>query len=176
MKHKKVAGIFLLFCLVMPIGITYTFMHYRKIQVRKEVKRQIVAGIDKEDLVLLKFSDKELNRLHWKHSKEFELEGKMYDVVEKQAVGDSTYYWCWLDNEETTLCKQLDDLLKYTLGKDPRKRENQKQLSNFHNSLYCEDASSWCFFQFEPEKLDSRYSFNSTTVLFPPPVPPPEFC
>ena len=58
----------------------------------------MIAGIDKSELVLFKFSKEETTtKLNWKHAKEFEFNQQMYDVVEKQVSKDSIHYWCWWD-------------------------------------------------------------------------------
>lgn len=135
----------------------------------------MIEGLEKNELVLLKFTAQESQtKLHWEHSKEFEYNDQMYDIVDTQIKGDTTYYWCWWDNEETKLNKQLDELLAYVLGNDPQNKDTQKQLSDFFESLY--------YFQVIPTpqvfsqhiKENSHYSFSCITFSSSPPVPPPE--
>ena len=98
----KLTGIFLLLCLVVPIATTFTFLHFHKKQIRREVKRKIIAGIDKNELILLRLSEIESQtKLNWKHSKEFEFNQQMYDIVETEVKGDTIYYWCMRDTKET---------------------------------------------------------------------------
>ena len=50
----------------------------------------MIAGIDKKELVFFEFSHTEnQQKLKWKHSKEFEFNGEMYDVVKKITSTDS---------------------------------------------------------------------------------------
>ncbi len=173
---EKIAGISLLVCLVVPIVVTFTFLHYQKKKIRKEVKLQIIAGIDKEKLVLLKFTKEESQtKLRWKHSKEFEYKDQLYDIVEKKIKGDIVYYWCWWDNKETNLNRQLDDLLANVLGKDPKNKENKKRLANFYKSLYYKQFPNWYLFSFTKEQIVvTPYEFSYLTISLPPPIPPPE--
>ena len=39
----------------------------------------------------------------WKHEREFEYEGRRYDVVETARAGDTLRYWCRLAHRETLL-------------------------------------------------------------------------
>ena len=171
----KVAGILLLFCLIAPITATFTFLHYQKKQIKKEVKRQIIAGIDKEELVLLKFTEEESQtKLRWEHSKEFEYNGQMYDIVDKEIRGDTIYYWCWWDHEETELNKKLDNLVAYALGHDAQRKDSQKRVEDFYKTLYFSSNSNWALFLIQSGQTRTIYKFNYQTISFPPPVPPPE--
>lgn len=136
----------------------------------------MIAGIDKKELAILKFTvDEAQTKLCWEHSKEFEYDGEMYDVVETQVTRDSVLYWCWRDHEETRLNKQLDDLVAQALGNNRQHKENQEKLIDFCKSLYCSKA------QVMNVSLDSKtvIFFSPCTVsciscLDTPPVPPPE--
>ena len=169
-------GIFLLFSFVAPVATTFIILRYQKKQVRREVKWKMIAGIDKEELVFFKFTDAEKqNDLRWEHSKEFEYKGEMYDIVETQFRGDTTYYWCWWDYEETQLNKQLDGLLAFAYKKDNRTNKNQKILQAFYKSLYY--SNSKIPFAFHSDQLN--LNCPSQSILFnshshSPPVPPPE--
>lgn len=136
----------------------------------------MIAGVDKDELVLFKFTDAEKeNDLRWEHSKEFEYKNEMYDIVETEFKGDTTYYWCWWDYEETKLNKQLDGLLAFAYKKDTRTNNNQKVLQAFYKSLYFSDS-----------KLAGLFYLERTNLIYPsqtdcfeshitaPPVPPPE--
>lgn len=171
----KISGILLLFCLIAPIVATFTFLHYHKKHIRKEVKHKIIAGIDRDELVLLKFTKKESKtKLRWEHSKEFEYKNQMYDIVEKEFKGDTIYYWCWWDHEETELNKKLDVLVAYALGQDAQRKESQKQLENFYKSLYCYPLSELKLFKIQAIQISSPYNLIYKGLFYPPPVPPPK--
>lgn len=174
---RKVAGISLLICLLSPIATTYLFFQFQKQQVKKEVKWQMIAGIDKDELVLLKFSKAQsLSELKWEHSKEFEYNGEMYDVVKKKIIGDSISYWCWWDHKETKLNKQLDTLLAKALDNNPQRNEKQNQLVYFFKNLFYENHTYEL--QIAP-KLDIRqfyYSEIFTSRYYSPTAPPPRTC
>ncbi|MBX2943411.1 MAG: hypothetical protein KF860_13795 [Cyclobacteriaceae bacterium] len=143
---------------------------------RREVMGRIVAGLDKKELVLLKFTEKEKQEhLDWEHDLEFEFKGVMYDVVDTKVKGDTTYYWCWEDEAETIINNQLDDLVAMALGDDPQHKKNINKLHSFFQSLY---------FSPIPKNEYSPWREMISTNLFigvgyqslasSPSVPPPE--
>lgn len=137
----------------------------------------MIAGVEKDELVLFKFTETEKqNDLRWEHSKEFEYKGEMYDIVETQFHGDTTYYWCWWDYEETKLNKQLDGLLAFAYKKDTRTNsKNQKFVQSFYKSLFF--SKSKIPLTFNEENLALICTFSGDffkSHLQAPPVPPPE--
>ncbi len=141
---KQIISIILLFLLIAPAVVTYTWIQQRKCAVKKVVKWKMIAGIDKKELVLLKFSNNEIKtKLHWKHSKEFEFNNQMYDIVDKITTKDSVKYWCWWDFEETKLNQQLSKLLVTIYQKDIPTKEKQLQIIEFYKSLYFEQVFAW---------------------------------
>lgn len=166
----------MILCFVAPVATTYLMLQFQKKQVKREVKWKMIAGIDREELVLLKFTEKEKQtQLNWKHSKEFEYKGEMYDIVETNVVGDTTYYWVWWDDEETELNRQLSELVSFALGNNPKNQENQKRLHKFFKSLYFteDDRKESLVFLEVKNKYHLQQKFYHS-VSHSPPVPPPE--
>jgi hypothetical protein len=173
---QRIVSILLLIFLAAPFLGTYTWLHYQKRSVRKSIKRKIIAGLDKNELVLLRFTkQEEKKKLRWEHSKEFEFENQMYDVVETKTVGDTIYYWCWWDNEETALNIQLKNLVANALGTNSEKKEKQEHLLSYLKSLYCSTVPPWSAWVFNPEHIGvghiaSCYISHGS----PPNTPPPK--
>lgn len=160
-------------CLLAPIAVTFTFLHYRKNQVREGISQQIKVGIDKDELILLKFSEEESkNKLQWKHLKEFKFKNEMYDIVKSRIKGDSIYYWCWKDNEETKIDNKLNELTSLALGDDPPSRNSKKQFLHFYKLLFYTDKNLPSNVQFQPKQEHFFYSFNSV-IFSPSPLHPP---
>lgn len=174
---RRITGFVLLFCLAVPIAAMFTFLHYQKKQVRREVKHRIIAGIDRSELVLLKFTPTEAKTtLRWKHSKEFEYNASMYDIVETEFVDDTIHFWCWWDNKETKLNRQLDNLLAVAWDNDPVQHKNKEHLAKLYKSLFFESPQQAVVHAYidENEQMTLSYAFDFSTINFPPPVPPPE--
>jgi hypothetical protein len=151
-------------------------LQLQKIQIRKEVKWQMIAGLDKEELVHLKFSEAEKkSELKWEHSREFEYKGEMYDLVEIELIGDTTYFTLWHDHEETQLNKQLNVLVAKALGNNPTKQENEKKVDDFFKTLYCKS----CEIERLPFEINVKVKYNPEESHFQeemhlPLSPPPE--
>jgi len=150
------------------------WLTYKKNQVRKEVKRRIIEGIDQEELVHLVFTDSQLNSvLSWKHSEEFEFKGEMYDVVTHVKIDSMHHYWCWWDNDETELSRRLDELVTANFGtkhQDQGQIQVLYQLFNLyhrpvHILSYCLPPNSLQTF-LQDQSADSR--FKSAPLLPPP--------
>ena len=174
---RKVVSLLLLFCLVAPVVATFTFLQYQKMQVKREVKWKMITGIDKNELVLLKFTNEETQtELRWEHSKEFEYKGQMYDIVETSIQEGTIYYWCWLDDEETKLNKQLEELVYNVLGNKPQRQEKKNQLAEFFKKLFHENQKPQTATTIIKPRI--KYFFCSeyfTSIYHKPPLPPPRY-
>lgn len=177
---KNLPGILLLLCLWAPFVGTYSRLKFEKKQVKREIKKKIIAGLDKSELVLVKVSEQESKTaLNWHHSREFEYKGQMYDVVEVRQIGDSIHYLCWWDKAETQLNRQLNQLVAKALGNNPQHKETQNRLIRFVQHLYYCPAPKWQL-KSPPEDLCGRKAFWANTLPLisftsSPPTPPPEF-
>ncbi|WP_419213254.1 hypothetical protein ACNR9Q_03670 [Maribacter sp. X9] len=144
-------------------------------KVRHEVKQKMIAGLDKEELVLLKFTESESqSELRWEHSKEFEYKGQMYDVVSQEVQGDTIKYWCWLDHEETDINKRLQGLVDSVLGKDPQRNSNKEKLAHFYKSLFWKKYPYFRVWTICEANLKISQKAHYHNLMFSPPVPPPE--
>lgn len=173
---NRIAAIFLFLCLWAPFAGTWLGLHWQIRTVRKEVKRNLIAGLDKNELVLLKFSKAEtITALRWEHEREFEFQGQMYDIVERQTIGDTVFFRCWWDHAETRLNAQLAGLIKGALGNDPQKKECENRLQHFLRNLFPPDAVT-CFTVFYPDSVSVIGIYLPFFSFLPhaPPTPPPE--
>lgn len=175
--HRAFTCCFLLLCLAAPVLLSYGWLQHQRAVVRKEQKRQIAAGLDEDTLVLLKFSEKDSRTLlRWEHSMEFEYQNQMYDVVETELRGDTVYYRCWLDQKESVLNRQIQDLVAKALEKSPENQQNQQYLAHFFKSLFNVGLPSWPVDMPEPEvvKPDFPSVLPMVSAWVLPSVPPPE--
>lgn len=104
----------------------------------------MIAGIDKSELELLKFSKAEIEqKLLWKHNREFQYQGEFYDVVQKETRGDSVFYWCWWDQEETELEKKLQKLVASHWNHDPIQKNKTDTIQKLFKHLFHETAAAF---------------------------------
>ena len=158
-----------------PFLSTFFWLYHQKVVIRKEVKQQLIAGLDEEELVKLTFSKEASRQLDWKHAHEFEYQGKMFDVVKSRLHGANISYWCWPDRQETQLNKALTTLVNKVLGHSRQSREHQKKLNQFLKTLFNETQQAWHSTLPPPLQIAfSPYSERTKNLkldqLSPPPV------
>ena len=137
MKAIIVSGFLVL--LFLPLWGSLGYLQLEKKKVQKSVKRKIMNGIPKEELIYMAFSTEDLTtKLNWKHSKEFELNGEMYDIVEREETADSAFYWVWWDKEETELNQQVKHIAAEIFGSSPDQQEKNNLVQSFYKSLFFE--------------------------------------
>lgn len=173
---RKATGIFLLFVLIAPVAVTFSWLQMEKAHVRKAVKWQILNHVKKSELTLLQFSiAQSQNDLNWKHQGEFEWQEKMYDIVSFETKGDSIFYWCFADEEEEKINRKISAFLKDTWQNNLSKKEQEKRLDSFFKSLFVDEAESLSG-MFPTIVAHQQFSFNSKLQQFGnrPPTPPPQ--
>ena len=173
---KTSVVIFLIFCLTAPFTGTYIFLGYKKNKIKSEVNELILKEKAKKDLVVLKFTHEESKtRLTWKHAREFEYNGQMYDIVDQKTEGDFIAYTCYKDHKETRLNREKEKLIAKALGQDPVQKKQTERLKNFLKSVFQHEISAWK--PFISQSCNIHYAPNIkhySLFLESPPSPPPK--
>lgn len=136
--------IFISFCLLtalmLPLCSTALVFAHKKHRIRSEIKRQLREGMAEEELVLLRIPlsleenpDRSFTRMH---AGEFRYQGFMYDIVRQELRGDTTWYWCVLDWDDTELHNQLDEKRAQRPAQDPAHRDAGERLNRFWQTLF----------------------------------------
>lgn len=160
--------------MIAPGAATVMWMRHRRATIRREVKHQLIAGLENDQLEVLKFAINETSSLlKWKHSREFEYNHHMYDIVETKVEGDTIYYWCWWDYEETILNKKLNHLLANAFNHDPQRKEKQSSLLHFFKSFFLPQINTTGKEQTKPLVFSVDYEFVVKSIDIFPPSPPP---
>lgn len=178
MNMKKIIGILLLMSIMFILPLSYTGIYIYKKKIKREIKWRMIAGLERSELVELKFANAQLDsELRWEHSKEFEYCGQMYDVASKIVIGDTTTFYCWWDHEETALNKKLKSLVQLAMGqRQPDQNTNQQtQLRLFMSTLFYSSPLEWKVFTQLPtnSKIELAF-FELSDVKTTEPTPPPE--
>lgn len=176
---KRFLSISLLCCLFGPPAVLYTYWWTQKITVQKAVRAQLVQGMPREALKLIQVAVKDAPRLiHWEKEDEFAFGQQMYDVVTSFRRGDTLYYRCWQDGQETALRDQMHALIAESLEQDQPCRDNKAQLFVFFKSLFCAAPPSltWALGDFLPEPQSPVFFYRLPRAQgrAAPPGPPPE--
>lgn len=174
---KKLISIILLLSLILPFVGTVSWLNYQKKQVKRQIKHQIIAGIDKSELVQFTFTKAQIKEeLNWKHAKEFEYNNSMYDIVEADTTENSLTFLCWWDYKETKLNKQLTKLLAQFLGNDQQNKNTKTRFAQFYQSLYHTKNIPWeAIYKEQNITNNFAYIVNYTSLHFPPTTPPPNY-
>lgn len=136
MKQVTIKLAFFSFLLA-PFLVSYFALNLRKTEIKKSVKHMLMHTVDKEELVHFTFSKSFVkNKLRWEKEHEFELNNKMYDIVEQKESADSISYICWLDKEETELNAKLHRLTHFNFLNDHHKKNCEGSLIYLSESLY----------------------------------------
>ncbi|MAT89921.1 MAG: hypothetical protein CMC35_04440 [Flavobacteriaceae bacterium] len=171
---KQCIAVFLIASLILPVSGTFLWLKFQQQHVRKEVKHQLMANVHEDDLKLLAFSKEDSERLQWKHDKEFEFQGVMYDIVSTTEKNDSLYYRVFPDKKETKLNRQLEKLATDAFGKDPLQQEKQRQLSHFFSILFFTPLETWTPWEsseFTAMQYNYANTFHSIVLLLDDPPP-----
>ncbi len=173
---KKVFAISLIFCLFLPVAGTIGYLHLEKKKHRKEIKKMIFENLSRENLVTLSFTQEEsVTKLNWKHDGEFEYKGSMYDIVEREIIGDSIIYHCILDHKESRINREIGKAAARAMGQDPAAKHQSERLANFlktlinHNLIY-DSAPCLPFSTLHHASCLTQYH----PLFLSPPTPPPK--
>lgn len=170
------AGLLVLALVLDPLAGRLLWLSYQKILVRKDVAKHIVSRAREGGLVLFQFTKFEAGiLLRWEHPREFEYQGKMYDVVEAQELGDTVRYLCWWDRQETKLNAEMRSLVLRAVGQAPRLGEKSPQ-SGGGSKLFCGPSCPAGPAGAPDSSFGSSGRPSGLYDRFPliPPTPPPE--
>lgn len=134
---RQLLAILLLCFLFGPFLGHFGYLHLKKRQIKKEVKWRMIAAIDKSELEHFTFAKADTARLlRWKHSREFEFGGEMYDVVSRSIDGDSIHYTVWWDSDETQLNRKLQNLLADMVGHKAPINQGKNEVLKVYKLYY----------------------------------------
>jgi len=187
LRQKRLLRWFLLcYLVILPLFLTlilepglarYLWLQHLKERAREEVVEKISLGLDKDRLVLLEFSPEEVKtKLKWRTEREFEFNDELYDVVESVIEDNKVIFWCWLDQKESALEKEIESIISLVFSRQ------RKSLTRLEESTVI--ARIYLFFPagkpnlFSPDLFSFFYifSFKANSSFEPqPPSPPPRW-
>ena len=173
----KVASILIIFILFTQFAGAYLWLQQKKLVVKSQVKTQLTKETEGERKVLLKFTLHESEtKLRWEHAREFEYNAQMYDVIQTKTFGDSVYYWCWWDKEETELNRKLKKLVTQEHPKE-NKDKNHERFITIVLTPFCQETNEIKTLSTEnSKKLNSNYFNFYASFILTPVKPPPRSC
>ncbi len=101
--QKLVAFLLILFFSLHLAGDLITF-NVQRYHIRREMRREIAAGIPADELTQIRVSNELVSQLGWEFTDEFKYNGMWYDVVARKPQGaHHTVFYCLKDSDETRL-------------------------------------------------------------------------
>jgi len=125
---------------------------------------------ESSDVIVLKFSRSDFyNKINWRDENEFELNGKMYDVIKIEKQADEYTVFCFNDEKEELLISNFKKLID--------KNVEQKNCINVqHNSfvMFAIKNDNYLFKKYstlnnQPIMVISNYSSKLFDISDPPP-------
>lgn len=176
--RNRIPILFILALILPFIGI-YGWLKFEKKAIQKTVKRQLMEGIPKDELIQFTFAKSDTaTLLNWIHGKEFEFQGEMYDIVTRYYSTDSVKYDLWWDHEETELNRKLASLTNALINQNPEERSKSNYLNFVIRNIYCDDLKIDLEPPFQQEKYSRAYTQYKAFLLkreTKPLSPPPRF-
>jgi hypothetical protein len=142
-------------------------------QLRREAAALLAGRLPAEALLLVKVPAAQQAALRWEHSREFELEGKMYDLARDSAGADTAYYWCLRDEAEERLNREAEAMIASGLGR-PRPAEGGKALESLAWRFSLPPVRRWPCLHARAERAGERPPSAYAAQHPAPPAPPPE--
>ena len=119
-----------------PVGFGFLFLNQQKREIRKSVKQFIYQELDSNQITTVKLPKNERKRLEWHHQDEFELDGRMFDVLDSILMNDSIVYHCFWDRKESEVNLKIDALALNIWNHAPDGRGVESSLVDFVKKLY----------------------------------------
>jgi hypothetical protein len=146
--------------------LLFVFFEFKRVVIKHEIKTNALLQIPNNQL--LKFvKDKDFD------DEEFELNGKMYDVVKKEITSKYTIVYCYEDHKETNLNHKIDVLIKSEFSKNPFSKNQQKLIDFLHQIYITSSISNFIFFTQKTNNQHFPYilhiPFEVIFIISPPP-------
>lgn len=145
-------------------------------QVKDEVKYLLKQSVPQEDLVLISIEQSQNSLLTWtKPNKEFKYQGQMYDVVEKELIGNSILYSCIHDFKESKLFENLDIHIQNYISHHPEQKNKTKNLLNVMAKLFFFQKNTLVSKTYGlAKKAHSLFIQNYKSIALDLRIPPPK--
>lgn len=98
---RLIAILFFVIILIIQSGGSMLLMTGLQYHLKNKAHDKINAGLTSDQLVLIKAG--EATSLHWTEDDEFQWQGIMFDVVYTEVHDGEVWYYCYQDEDETSL-------------------------------------------------------------------------
>lgn len=150
------------------------------LQHQQEIHHKYFNRFLGDDLILLEIpltlEQNPNSQFKRKHAKEFQYLGQMYDIVEAEVVGQSTWYLVYPDTKETKLRMKMAKQLEQEQGRSSGKSGETTVYSSlqlyFEDIMICQTAAA----SYLNKLFLDHYHFSLQEFMATPLSPPPCNC
>ncbi len=170
---RSVAARALIFSMLLQAtGYLFVF-EIQKLEIRREIKQRIKAGVLETELVLVKISAGQVPpALQRIRADEFRIAGNMYDIVWQESHGDTVWYYCLADEKETQLFANLEELVKREMSQNGRQQQRRERLLSLFTLLFFCPKEEAVAVPVVAAMAWSTHRFGLQVWIAPPPTPP----
>jgi len=163
--------------MVLPMLSLNIAWYIEKQAIRMEIREKLFTEPDRSKLKLLKFNVRDAKSfLSWKDKREFEFNGRMYDVVETEMLGDTVAYLCWPDDKETGLNRKLNEMTARAMGSD-KQNSNRRLLVDYLKVQFVQNIVEYAGWLAGKDLVPGFFFLDLySSVYLPPLSPPPKVC
>ncbi len=153
----------------------FTFVEIEHFLIRKQIKKAIKLSVPENQLIDFHFTLKESKKLKWLKPHEFELNGRLYDVVRKTKSRGIWYFHCIDDIQETKLFKKLNSAVAVNLVSSSEQHPVHGWLKLMNEPMEPLQAFQFTFDVFDKNNSQVQKSYlnlyltRAHSVLAPPP-------
>jgi hypothetical protein len=176
-RIQSLFGTMLMLVILLPSFYVIILQFEKKI-VQQEVRKKIIINLPEVEFQFLKISKYLMNTpnasFRMTKSDEFCYNGKMYDIIDKQVVGDEIWFIVYPDLKETGIRGKLEMILK-GINQSGLPYENivNQFVSTFH--LFVDEVTNYVFETFSNIQKNTfndifALSNSFSSDFFHPPV------
>lgn len=163
---RTLVSIFLLAIFAVPFFWGPSWLSMEKRQIQKNVRNFILPSVDESELIIFEVSTSDTTtHFKWKHSKEFEYQGKMYDIVKRKQTGDEITYLVWQDDEETVINSKIKQLTNSIFNNSSESQNNQLSFQLLVTSLFVEPPFNFTSSYLYSSKTSAFYHYQNTSLI-----------
>jgi len=161
----------------LPVSATYFLFKIRQTGIRHSIEKIIDEGVAENEIKILKIplSVEQHGDFERTEENEFRYEGKMYDILRFEKHGNSSWYWCMWDKDETVLEDKMKVVERRAASAFAYNENTEEMICFFLNSLYIDSSEFVIYFPVRYltiKRVSQKYIQLSRSIT--PPTPPPK--
>ncbi len=139
-KNLKTIRAFVLIALLAVPNMSLWLNFRLQTQTARVNARQIIVEISEKSMLQTFVFSKDYFEKIRIDDIEFEISGKLYDIVSAHETSDSVYLTAWHDTPESLIKKQYKTIQQGLLAQNPVSNDLNLRFFDFSKNLFCSDT------------------------------------